>query len=153
MIKPLIQFSAFLAFSKTIIFVRFFAEFCCEFRSWTFLNHCKWITCFDGLNQSHSMFSAFFSDHKPGLLWSPQCKIVMWHEIHSLCSIIIHAFFWKWWSDLNTWSGTFCFSIPRFIKWKINIVYSRTGQYGHLFLFYFSMHFLSRDDDNRRRVN
>ena len=38
------------------------------------LNHLRSITsCFDGLNQSHSSYlaySAFFSDHKPGILWS-----------------------------------------------------------------------------------
>ena len=32
-------------------FVDFKFKFCCEFRSWMFLNHSKWITsCFDGLN-------------------------------------------------------------------------------------------------------
>ena len=39
-----------------------------------FLNHRKKITsCFDGLNQAQSYlaYSAFFSDHKPALVLSP----------------------------------------------------------------------------------
>ena len=42
-------------------FVDFKFKFCCEFRSWMFLNHSKWITsCFDGLNiPSYLAYSTF----------------------------------------------------------------------------------------------
>ena len=51
--------------SKTELFLlRFFDykfNFCCEFWSWMFLNHRKKIiSCFDGLNQSHSILSCIF---------------------------------------------------------------------------------------------
>ena len=65
---------AFLAFcfqvSKTQLFLlRLFVEFvdfkfkfCWEFLSWMFFNHREWITsCFDALNQSHSILSCIFS--------------------------------------------------------------------------------------------
>ena len=42
-------------------FVNYKFKFCCEFRSWMFLNHSKWITlCFDGLNiPSYLAYSTF----------------------------------------------------------------------------------------------
>ena len=42
-------------------FVDFKFKFCCEFRSWLFLNHSKWITSyFDGLNiPSYLAYSTF----------------------------------------------------------------------------------------------
>ena len=42
-------------------FVDFKLKFCCEFRSWMFFNHSKWITsCFDGLNiPSYLAYSTF----------------------------------------------------------------------------------------------
>ena len=42
-------------------FVDFKYKFCCEFWIWIFLNQLQWITsCFEGLNQLHSILSCIF---------------------------------------------------------------------------------------------
>ena len=64
-----LQFSLFMSVCRNtqkklrvfVGFVDFKCKFCCEFRSWMFLHHSKWITsCFDGLNiPSYLAYSTF----------------------------------------------------------------------------------------------